>query len=271
MLHTELRSLAPMGPQMTPNRWERLAFPLFAAGLLCSAAWAADLGAAPQGRLLAYDWSGIHVAIMGGGIFDDHNASFTYENVDPALLPLVPHGANLNSAGGIVGGAVGYDIETGGWVLGLEGDISWTNFGDHDTRVVAAVPAIMLPQINFATSYNMDWFTTVRARIGVPIDRWLIYGTGGLAVADVSLNSTVAVVLLDQRLLGSTDKTKAGWTLGGGAEYALCSNVTFKVEALWFDLGHIALNAGNPNAEASLDVDQKVEGVIARTGIGYKF
>ena len=73
------------------------------------------------------------------------------------------------------------------------------------------------------------------------------------------------------QLAGSTDKTKAGWTLGGGAEYALCDNVTIKAEALCFDLGSISLNASTPNFNSSLDVDQKVEGVIARAGIGYKF
>jgi outer membrane immunogenic protein len=75
----------------------------------------------------------------------------------------------------------------------------------------------------------------------------------------------------DGQLAGSTDKTKTGWTLGGGAEYALCANITVKAEALWFDLGHVSLRATNPNFDGALDVDQKVEGVIARGGVGYKF
>ena len=59
---------------------------------------------------------------------------------------------------------------------------------------------------------------------------------------------------------------------GGGAEYALCDNITLKAEALWFDLGSISLNANAPAlTTSSLDVDQKIEGVIARAGVGYKF
>ena len=74
------------------------------------------------------------------------------------------------------------------------------------------------------------------------------------------------------QLAGSAEKTKAGWTLGGGTEYALCNNITIKAEALWFDLGNISLNAAAPAlTNSSLDVDQKVEGVIARAGIGYRF
>jgi outer membrane immunogenic protein len=88
--------------------------------------------------------------------------------------------------------------------------------------------------------------------------------------ADVSMNQTVTVGT-DGQLVGSTDKTKTGWTHGGGAEYALCDNITVKAEMLWFDLGNVSLRASKPNFDGALDVDQKVEGVIARAGVGYKF
>ena len=74
---------------------------------------------------------------------------------------------------------------------------------------------------------------------------------------------TVGAPAMGQRI-GSEEKTNAGWTLGGGAEYALCENITVKAEAPWFDLGSISLNASNPRIVQSLDVEQKVEGVIAR-------
>jgi opacity protein-like surface antigen len=53
--------------------------------------------------------------------------------------------------------------------------------------------------------------------------------------------------------------------------HALCDNITLKAEALWFDLGNVSLRATNPNFDGALDVDQKVEGVVARAGGGYKF
>jgi outer membrane immunogenic protein len=241
--------------------------------LLSSPSNAADFGASPRwGRPLAYDWSGLHVGITGGGAFDGHDPGFSYENVDAASQAVLPHGADLTSKGGLVGGEIGYDIETGGWVFGVEGDVSWTNFGDSTTRIVEENTSIGLPPLTFATNYKMDWISTVRGRIGIPFDDFLIYGTGGLAVGDVSMNTTVTVGDPPMgQLAGSKNETKAGWTLGGGAEYALCENITVKAEALWFDLGSISLNASNPNIVQSLDVDQKIEGVIARAGIGYKF
>ena len=84
------------------------------------------------------------------------------------------------------------------------------------------------------------------------------------------MNQTVTVGTFGQ-LIGSADKTKTGWTLGGGAEYALCDNVTVKAEALWFDLGSTSLRATNPQFDGALDVSQQIQGVIARGGVGYKF
>jgi outer membrane immunogenic protein len=255
--------------------WRFALFPVILSWL-GSTVSAADLGArhySPLVRLETFDWSGLHIGITGGGAFDGHDPGFSFENVPPDSVALLPHGADLTSKGGLVGGEIGYDIVTGGWLLGVEGDISWTNFGDRDTHRVDENTAIGLPPITFATNYQMDWISTVRGRIGIPFDHFLVYGTGGLAFADVSMNTTVTVgdPPIGQ-LVGSTEKTKAGWTLGGGAEYALCNNITIKTEAMWFDLGSISLNAAAPAlTNSSLDVDQKIEGVIARAGIGYKF
>jgi outer membrane immunogenic protein len=174
------------------------------------------------------------------------------------------------SNGGLVGGEIGYDVQTGGWVVGVEGDFSWTNFGDIVTAVIPNDPSTGRPQLTFATNYQMNWISTIRGRVGIPFDHFLIYGTGGLAFADVSMNQTVTVGTFGQ-LAGSTDNTKAGWTLGGGAEYALCDNITLKTEALWLDLGSASLRATNPQFDGALDVRQQIQGVIARAGIGYKF
>ena len=239
--------------------------------VLCPlAASAGDFGQPHLTRALAYDWSGLHVGITGGGVLDGHDASFAFVNIDPADQVGLPHSAALTSNGGLVGGEIGYDVQTGGWVVGVESDFSWTNFGDTATTIIPNDPTTGRPQLTFATNYQMDWISTVRGRIGIPFDHLLIYGTGGLAFADVSMNQTVTVGTFGQ-LAGSTDKTKAGWTLGGGAEYALCDNITLKGEALWFDLGSASLRATNPQFDGALDVRQQIQGVIARAGIGYKF
>ena len=87
----------------------------------------------------------------------------------------------------------------------------------------------------------------MRGRIGLPFDGLLIYGTGGLAFANVSMNTTVTVGEPPLGALGgASEETKVGWTLGGGSEYAVTDHVTIKAEALYFDLGSVALNASTP-------------------------
>ena len=134
-----------------------------------------------------------------------------------------------------------------GVVVGFEADLSWTNFGDNTTYVFPGQSGLGTPPITFATSYQMDQFSTVRGRIGLPFDGLLIYGTGGLAFANVSMNTTITVGDLPMSALsGTQDKTKVGWTLGGGAEYAISDCVT-------------------------VDVEQRIAGTITRAGVSYRF
>jgi outer membrane immunogenic protein len=237
---------------------------------------AADLGSEPPSPMRAVpmlDWTGLRIGLSAGYAFDGNDAGYSYNNVPPEQLDILPNSTSLTNNSGLVGGSVGYDLQMSGVVVGIEGDISWTNFGDDDTIVFNGNSAIGMPPITFKTKYDLDWISTLRGRIGVPFGDFLIYGTGGLAFGKVSMNTSVAVGEPPMgNLLGSTEKTKSGWTLGGGAELALTDHVMVNAEALYFDLGNISLNAAAPGfTTATLDVDQKVEGVIARAGISYKF
>src|SRR5262249_39716047 len=78
---------------------------------------------------------------------------------------------------------------------------------------------------------------TVRGRVGYAFDRFLPYLTAGLAVGDIA--ATVPP------LAAGTSNT-AGWTVGGGIEVGIVSNVSVKAEDLYVDLGtfNCGLNFG---------------------------
>lgn len=104
------------------------------------------------------------------------------------------------SSGFVGGGFGGYNFQLNpNWVVGLEGDIVATN---KDTN---------------------SWDATVRGRLGYAYDRYLIYGTGGVAFGDIKS--------------GGSSTTRTGWTLGAGIEAALTSNVTGRLEYRHTDLG----------------------------------
>lgn len=198
---------------------------------------AADLSRAPLKAPayippVVYNWTGFYVGINGGGGWGRSNFSG----------PFSP--GSFDTSGGLVGGTVGYNWQLPNqFVLGLEGDIDWTNI-----RGSVACGGTSCETRN-------NWLGTVRGRIGYTgfWDRVMPYVTGGLAVGNIKAN-------IDG--VGSSNETKAGWTIGGGIEAAIAGPWTAKVEYLYVDLG-------NGGSVAGTDADFKAN--IVRAGLNYRF
>jgi outer membrane immunogenic protein len=96
---------------------------------------------------------------------------------------------------------------------------------------------------------KLPWFGTARARIGfTPLDRWLVYATGGLAYGEITTDASVTVAGAGTSA-GSFSQTRLGWAAGAGIEAALGGAWTAKVEYLHLDFGsftntYLALNSG---------------------------
>ena len=240
--------------------------------LVCNPAFAADLSDYSAPVLDAFSWSGFHVGVSGGFGFNEDDPRYSYLNVPPDVISLLPKSADLDADGGLVGGTVGFDKQFGQVVLGIEGDLSWTGFGENAIHNVAGDPSIEFPPIKFRTDYQMDWLSTVRGRVGVAFDRWMLYGTAGVAFAKVSLDTTVTVGDPPMgQLTGAEDTTKSGWTAGGGGAVAITPHISLKAEALYYDLGNVTVRSTDPRDDVVLFTDQDVSGVIARGGIDYRF
>jgi outer membrane immunogenic protein len=99
------------------------------------------------------------------------------------------------------------------------------------------------------TSYEakIDWFGTVRGRVGYVWDRLMLYATGGLAYGKVAVggSSTVSGTITPgsapfgiTHVIGHS-QNNTGWTVGAGLEEALGNNWTLKAEYLYVDLGSL--------------------------------
>ncbi len=208
--------------------------------LWTAAAPAADLSVAPIYKAPplvaapAYNWSGFYIGANGGGGWSSSNWSGA---------------GSTNGSGALVGGTAGLNWQTGRAVFGLEGDIDWANI--KGTNTSATCPA--------GCTIQNDWLSTVRGRAGYAFDRILPYVTGGLAVGDIKATTPG---------FAGTSTTNAGWTAGGGLEFALTNNWTAKAEYLHVDLGN--MNCGfNCGVAANNNVSMRED--VVRGGLNFKF
>jgi len=200
---------------------------------------AADLSVAPLYKAPpvvaapAYNWSGFYLGLNGGG--------WGTSNLDSA--------GSFNVSGAVAGGTAGFNWQMGHAVLGLEGDVDWSNL--KGTTTSAVCPA--------GCTTSNDWLATVRGRAGYAFDRFMPYVTGGLAVGDIKASTP--------GFAGAT-QTNAGWTAGGGVELALTNNWTAKAEYLHVDLGN--MNCGfNCGVVAGNSVSLKSD--LVRGGVNFRF
>jgi outer membrane immunogenic protein len=168
-----------------------------------------------------FNWTGFYLGIEGGGAWGSTQSI----SADPTFNPGLPITDKFNVSGALFGGTVGYNWQTSNWVFGLEGDISWV----HKTGTVNDILPFTLAFTNTTTEH---WLGTGRVRLGMtPVDRWLIYATGGFAVAGVEdvVDTITAGAFSDTH-------TRWGWTIGGGVEAAISQNWSIKAEYLFVDL-----------------------------------
>jgi outer membrane immunogenic protein len=223
----------------------------FASLLTVTSAYAADLPVYTKAPAVAlvYDWTGFYIGTnlgysfgrgsTDGSVTGTQNVS-VFRTAGPTLvssvntvLPTLPLIGRADVNGFIGGGQLGYNWQRGTWLFGLEGDIQASNErGSGDVCTVAGCP---VGSAVFTRDYKLDWFGTARGRVGfLPAERLLLYVTGGLAYGGFSGSSNTLPLNI-----GTWSSTRAGWTVGAGAEAALGSNWSVKFEYLYMDLGNV--------------------------------
>jgi outer membrane immunogenic protein len=260
-----------------------------AASLLATGALAADLPArapvytkAPAYVEPIYDWTGFYI---GGNLgYSWGRSSDTTAITNPAGTVLFS-GADRTNLNGIVGGGqIGYNWQMQNWLVGLEADIQGTDEkGSHGylcpqstciPNIVGAT-VVLGPAVAESLNQKIDWFGTVRGRVGVlAVPRVLLYATGGLAYGEVKSGATIAPVTTGvSAAIPGINSTNVGWTVGAGVEGVIAGNWTAKLEYLYVDLGTVsgsfATTIGTTNLVSNFS--SRVTDNILRAGINYKF
>jgi len=200
-----------------------------------------------------YNWSGFYVGANtgyawgrttlsgdGAGAFDDPSAP----------------GIRTRPEDWLYGAQLGFDVQRGRLVFGLEGQGAYFP-NNSETRIVGD---------DFAhTQY--EWYATATARVGLAADRTLFYVKGGGAW--IGVNSTGGD--LDTGVIDPTDVTKGdrtvfGWTVGAGVERAIGQRLSAKLEYNFIRAD--SDNSGNIDGD-TFGHDHDIHCVIF--GLNYRF
>ena len=239
---------------------------------------------APPPLPVYYNWTGFYLGPNLGGSWGHQTADIYEDGVSVFSASTDPRGV-------IGGGQIGYNWQFAPWfgwgtgtVLGVEADIQGSD--EKETQDFSFLAPGVVPG-GFSLDGNVEdklqWFGTVRGRIGIAFDRVLPYFTGGWAYGNRKLDGTVtATTAAGVPIPGTTTPVSVssnltdGWTVGGGVEWAFWEHWTAKFEYLYIDFGN-----GNNNNLRNFVVEAPTGTVglstnhftdnVARVGVNYKF
>jgi outer membrane immunogenic protein len=267
---------------------KKLALAVSILAITAAAASAADMAPAPYTKAPVvvppvYNWTGFYIGANAGGAWGTSDPAtstiFTPSGYfDPSSVPAIAAAGlqHINSSGFTGGGTAGYNWQAGSVVFGIEADFNY--FGlKGSTSSTAVYPCCAPNTFTINSSTSSDWLFTFRPRVGFLVTpALLLYGTGGLAVADVKSNFlfTDAFGAVESAV---SSTTRTGWTAGAGAEYALMNGWSIKGEYLHVDLGSSSLTSTNliivgtpsPTNVFTHTIDWRSD--IVRVGVNYKF
>lgn len=202
-----------------------------------------------------FTWTGLYVGAQAGyqwgtSTRESYNDLGTYLGADPTL----------DENGPIGGVHLGYNYQAGFFVLGFEADVEGSGYTGTGLNTAGTITSVSHEPVE----------ASFRGRAGLAFDRFLIYATGGEAFA---ANNSTATNLTT----GATDSssgTLAGWTAGGGVEYAIDNNWSVSAEYRYTDFSAIsrtltyttATAHDGPDTTVSHPTDNRVE-----VGVSYKF
>ena len=137
---------------------------------------------------MVYDWTGFYIGVNAGvGIGRDYTRM---------AIPAGPswEASYLNPQGGLGGGQIGYNWQSpntflGAIVFGVEADIQGTGMRDNYSCLLGC-----LPGLNLNYNQRLDWFGTVRGRVGLATGPVLSYVTAGWAYGSVKTTVTETIL-----------------------------------------------------------------------------
>jgi outer membrane immunogenic protein len=232
--------------------------------LSAGAAFASDLpthkGPPPAPTPAPFSWTGFYIGAEAGFGWGEES-----DNLDSITGYPLDHFGVSGPKGGI---KAGYNQQFNNLVLGVEADIEASGIQGKKTGT-------FYDEGNGIGTLSMrnTWQGSLRARAGVAFDRLLIFATGGLAIADDKESFYVDDPYYSSPWVGSQTNTLYGWTIGGGAEYAIDNHWSVSGELRYADFGKASYSipAGMSLSGTTTSYSAGFSETLAQIGLNFHF
>ncbi len=175
-------------------------------------------------------YAGVNVGLSAGGWS-------RVQEIDPVLIS-IPRWESTEAGGFSGGGQIGYNYQFANQIVaGIEADLQGTTLHGTYEDSYECYP---FGCFHGRDEQKVDWWGTLRGRLGYALGNLLPYVTAGFAYGEVTNGCNYSTILVVTCYPGnpySWSTIRPGWTAGAGLEYALTANLTFKAEYLYTDLG----------------------------------
>lgn len=215
-----------------------------AAGLVSKPSAAADMPLKAPPVAPVYMWSGLYVGANLGYGWGNAN----WENLENTTLfgDNVPGDTFDHRMSGVIGGGqLGYNYQTGAWVLGAELLVDASGIeGNHASTAGAADDQFKA---------RIDALMLLTGRVGYAWNNVLVYGKAGLGAADI--HASVSDTVGPSTGSGSDSGWHFGPTVGLGLEYGITPNLSFAIEYDYVHLKSGSYQLGDTTGSYLWDID----------------
>jgi outer membrane immunogenic protein len=194
----------------------------------------------------AYQWSGFYVGANLGYGRSDADWANRESTPSATFFDSLPGDILSNGmAGAMGGGQIGYNYQSGRWVLGIE--------------AVLAASAIKGNQISTTGAADDQFEARIKSlllatgRLGYAWDNFLVYGKAGIAVANI--RASVTDNAGPTTGAGSDSHWRGGPAVGLGIEYGITPNLSFAVEYDYIRLSAASYQLGGGAGSYLWDLD----------------
>jgi outer membrane immunogenic protein len=183
-----------------------------------AAASAADLQVPLAPIAVVQTWTGWYAGLNAGAVSGDERVAWSAMAAPNGFNAAGASDINTSSPGHVRttgftgGGQFGYNLQFQSLVAGSEADLQY--IGINGSRSLLSVTF----QNPYTQAVQSNWLSTVRGRLGVTNQSWLLYATAGLAVGQMNFTDNFLGLHGVGPINSSVSGTRAGWAAGAGAE-----------------------------------------------------